>query len=498
MLRASRSVIFGGWWCLVSAFAAATACSAGGGGTGFSSGGSSASSGSGGSSASGGSGGTLAGGTGGSLAGGSGGSIALDGGGASGGSGGLSDGGECAATTTKGEQVPVDLMIMLDKSGSMLNETANGTTKWDAVKGALTSFLNTAGAGIGVGIQYFPLDNKNIPNSCTANSQCTGSGNACLLKTCSAGTSVTACVNNADCVLQGLGQCVPLGKCAVSVDYYCAATAGALCSANPGDTCVALTTSTCLSDTSCVLGDYQVADVEIGALPGNAALLIASLEAQEPNQLTPTGPALQGAIDHAKSYGASHADHKLAVVLVTDGFPTECNPQDIGQIAALASSAASGSPAVPTFVIGVFTPAEKAQAQQNFNQIAQGGGTAPAFVIDTNQNVTQAFLDALKAIQGQALTCEFQIPLPAPGETLDFGKVNVEFTSGGSGTKLYYVGDASQCNPQTGGWYYDVDPQTGGTPTKILVCPGTCDVFKVTTGGQVDIKLGCATEVPPA
>ncbi len=60
---------------------------------------------------------------------------------------------------------------------------------------------------------------------------------------------------------------------------------------------------------------------------------------------------------------------------------------------------------------------------------------------------------------------------------------------------IYYVVDAAGCDPMTGGWYYDVDPAMGGTPTKIIVCQETCDSFGL--GGQVDIQLGCTTETPP-
>jgi von Willebrand factor type A domain len=58
----------------------------------------------------------------------------------------------CASTSAKATPVPVDLFIMLDKSGSMQG------AKWDAAKAALTSFVQSpTTAGMSVGLGVFPL-----------------------------------------------------------------------------------------------------------------------------------------------------------------------------------------------------------------------------------------------------------------------------------------------------------------------------------------------------
>ena len=102
---------------------------------------------------------------------------------------------------------------------------------------------------------------------------------------------------------------------------------------------------------------------------------------------------------------------------------------------------------------------------------------------------------ALNEIRGSALACEYKVPQPEGGQTIDYAQVNVDHTpQGGSAGTVFYVGSEANCDPEQGGWYYDVDP-AGGTPTKILVCPSTCDVFK--TGGEVNIRVGCATVIAP-
>src|SRR5262245_12649934 len=62
--------------------------------------------------------------------------------GASGSAGATEDAG-CGQQDYQGEQVPLDIYIMFDRSASMTCTTATGT-RWDAVKAALSSFVQNA------------------------------------------------------------------------------------------------------------------------------------------------------------------------------------------------------------------------------------------------------------------------------------------------------------------------------------------------------------------
>jgi hypothetical protein len=187
----------------------------------------------------------------------------------------------------------------------------------------------------------------------------------------------------------------------------------------------------------------------------------------------------------------------VAVVLATDGFPTECSPQDIPGVAALAQTAFAGTPSISTFVIGVFTAAEQMDATTNLNAIASAGGTKSAFVINTSQNVTQGFVAALNSIRSMGLACQYEVPVPpADGGVPDYFAVNVEFTSGSKQTvTIGNVHDKASCSPTQGGWYYDVDPQTGATPQTINICPTSCSQLQGDPAGAVNILLGCNTEI---
>jgi hypothetical protein len=64
----------------------------------------------------------------------------------------------CAGTSSTATEIPLDLFIMQDQSGSMKEATSTGVSKWDAVKAAFKAFMDDpSNAGIGVGIQYFGL-----------------------------------------------------------------------------------------------------------------------------------------------------------------------------------------------------------------------------------------------------------------------------------------------------------------------------------------------------
>ncbi|HSQ64583.1 MAG TPA: VWA domain-containing protein [Polyangiaceae bacterium] len=407
----------------------------------------------------------------------------------------------CATDTQKGQVLPLDLYIMQDTSGSMWTQIAQNVSKYAAVKSALTAFVNDPGsAGMGVGLQFFPVNKSGEPASCTASTQCSGgSTDFCLKSICLSPSpkfnSVIPCNVKADCP-SGM-SCVAIGECTNDPNTLCLPNTA--CGTDPngfalGQCSAALSTSTCTQADSCTASDYATPAVPIATLPNAATAFAAALAAKSPNGNTPTSAALQGAIDQAKSYAVANPTHTVVAVFVTDGLPTECDTS-ITNIAAIAQAGLSGTPSIETFVIGVFATNEQATAKPNLDAIAQAGGTTQAFIVTANSTAEQAFLAAMNQIRTQALPCEFFLPKP-DGGTPDYNKLNVVFTAGNQNvTVIPYVGSLANCNPQTGGWYYDVDPNQG-TPTKALLCPATCAVVHADVLGRIDIVQGCQTVVP--
>ncbi len=400
----------------------------------------------------------------------------------------------CAADTEQAKELPLDLYLMLDTSGSMDDLVAAQKSKWTSVVSAMTAFLNDpASAGIGVGLQYFPLTQAGVPASCTASSQC-GAAAPCFLHACNvASTTVYPCDTSADC--PGRATCETIGLCHNDHNVICQPN-GTPCGPDGNGfdlgPCDSITSSTCLQGDSCTPQDYATPAVPIALLPGAASALTASLAARQPTGNTPTAAALQGAINEAKAFSIANPAHSVVAVLATDGIPDECNPNDIPSIAQLAAQGLSGSPSIKTFTIGVFAPGDVPSGTSALNQIASSGGTKQAFVINTmSQDVEQQFVAALSAIRGASLPCQYEVPVPESG-LVDYGRVNVQYTSGaGVATGLPYVTTAAGCGTG-GGWYYDTNPAQG-TPSAILVCPSTCSTVQADSKGRVDVVVGCQT-----
>lgn len=406
--------------------------------------------------------------------------------------GGLS--GACVGEVTTGEPVPLDMFIMLDLSGSMLDSTASGQQKWEAVRSAVVAFLeDDRSAGLGVGIQYFPLQKPGTPETCSNDAQCGDSG-PCLTQICWGEDAIIPCETNDDCGgLLSDGECVTFGECENDRTWVCRPIGGT-CGVDQGvdlGDCIA-PQSECLNATLCDVDAYATPAVPIATLPGAAAALVASINGQDPTGRTPTGPALAGAVTHARDWAAQNPTHAVVVVMATDGLPTECTPLTIPNVAGIAAEGAALDPSIRTFVIGVFGP-EDADAPGNLDAIAEAGDTDSAYIVDTGGDVSQQFYDALDEIRSTGLSCEFRIPEPQTGDKLDYGYVNVEFTdSSGTTTRLLKVSDESACDPSMGGWYYDDE----AAPSRIVVCPSSCTTLETSAGGSVQIQLGCITEVP--
>jgi hypothetical protein len=90
-------------------------------------------------------------------------------------------------------------------------------------------------------------------------------------------------------------------------------------------------------------------------------------------------------------------------------------------------------------------------------------------------------------IEAAPLPCEYDIPKPPSGSTLDPNRVNIEVVTPSSQPRtLPRATGQGDCGSEIA-WYYD-DPKT---PSRISMCPSACDA--ISGGGSVQIKLGCET-----
>ncbi|HXU81137.1 MAG TPA: hypothetical protein VN914_07055 [Polyangia bacterium] len=400
-------------------------------------------------------------------------------------------GGACAQSKVGAQQVQVDLLMVLDDSSSM-NLAAGARSKWATVQSALVAFvMDPASSGLGVGLSFFP--NRPPTKVCTGDADC--GVNDCLESDYCLGGQELASYS---CFPRGLpdrcplgGTCTPGGLCAIS--KQACQHLDAPCSGTPNDVCQRQTrVCTTGGADSCELTDYQQPSVPIAALPGNQAILVGVINGREPEGGTPTGVALRGAYQHVREHLAANPGRRVAVILATDGVPSSCMPKDAPGIAADIRMAQMGTPSILTYVIGVFAADDTTKGRPTVEMFATAGGTGAPYVLDANANLGARLNEALAAIRGQTLPCEFSIP--SGTGTIDFGKVNVTLQAAGAEQTIPYVESASRCDPMRGGWYYDVPPATG-KPTRILVCAASCSRFKGAPDAKVNLVFGCATEV---
>ena len=291
---------------------------------------------------------------------------------------------KCAQSTAQAQLVPVNLVFMVDRSGSM-----SENSKWPTiVQGLDTFFADPKSSGMSASIAFFKVDSN---------------------------------------------ECSPAA--------------------------------------------YATPSVSMTALP--AASFKSTIAGYSPNGGTPTLPALEGAIQYAKTVAQSKVGEKVAVVLATDGIPNDCN-SNVQNVTAAAAGAAS---TIPTYVIGV------GDQLQSLDTIAAGGGTSKAFVVAVGDPAKTAtdFQNALNVIRGKTLSCEFKLPTPPAGKTLDINNVNVVYTPGNAaGGTLTYNKDCTG----GAGWHYD----DANAPAKIILCQGTCGTVQADQAGKIDIVTGCATK----
>ena len=308
---------------------------------------------------------------------------------------GNSDGGlsGCATDEYTGQIVPLDMYLLLDKSGSMGSSASDGgPAKWPTVTGAIKDFMKLPGTdGIGMALGFFPIKpQQSPPTQCGKPEDCYPYGDECFF-----------------------GQCAgvdPFGQ-----------------------------------QESCVGKDYSYPAVPMAALPGVAQSIEQAIDSTDPDGMTPMAPALWGGMTYASWWADQHPDHVTIVVLATDGYPTDCADNEIENVVSIAEGGLQ-SKGIRTFVIGI-------GQLDDLNAIAKAGGTDKAILVGQGGDPGGEFLAALDQIRG-SVGCIYKLPVPESG-TPDPDLLNVAYTPDGSDQEIYpRVDGESDCGGDKG-WYYD-------------------------------------------
>ncbi|MET0283941.1 MAG: vWA domain-containing protein [Polyangiales bacterium] len=255
----------------------------------------------------------------------------------------------------------------------------------------------------------------------------------------------------------------------------------------------------------CGGGGYSTPAVAMGRLPGRAAGIASSLDAQSANGFgTPVEGALRGVTAYCKTFQAANPSEKCVAVLVTDGKPQISCDDNEDRIVAIAKSAWDQS-GVRTFAVGLqgadFGLLDKIAKAGNaadcdtnsarYSCDVSGGADklsdALAKIRDSVKTVT-THTELVTKTTERPLECQWQMPAPAAGQTLDKDRVNVTLSGATQSLPLGRVPGADKC--ADGAWYYD----NNEAPTQIIACPSACDAIKAGTYTDVKILLGCESK----
>jgi hypothetical protein len=111
------------------------------------------------------------------------------------------------------------------------------------------------------------------------------------------------------------------------------------------------------------------------------------------------------------------------------------------------------------------------------------------------QDFAPVFDELAKSVIGaSSIDCEWAIPEAPQGQTFEIGRVNVQYTASGAGAPqtIFHVPSLNECAAQ-GGWFYN----DNANPTRLIVCPSTCNLFKDDANAKLDVLFGCETQSGP-
>jgi hypothetical protein len=151
--------------------------------------------------------------------------------------------------------------------------------------------------------------------------------------------------------------------------------------------------------------------------------------------------------------------------------------------------------AIPVFgCIGVFGTGAAFGAVYD-KLVTQTGGAKGEICLGDWTQVFNAITTAV--VVNSKVACEYDVPAPDPGQTLDPNKVNVDYLPGGQppASPIFRVNDLAGCSSgaNQGGWYFDDNLN----PKKIHLCPQTCAAVQSDPSAKIDVKFGCESVYKP-
>lgn len=247
---------------------------------------------------------------------------------------------------------------------------------------------------------------------------------------------------------------------------------------------------------NCDENQYATPVVPLGLLGenGHGQAIVDAMNKLSPAGLTPTVPALTGAFRYAMKAKQDDPTREKVVVLISDGFPTQCTLKSPSDVVNVIQEAATAPTPIRTFIIGIGSPSQMTSAKFNLQNYARAGNTGrPPFVLDEAAGadaVRDQLITTLLNISNSPLACEYEVEPPSSDWVVDPEQVMFTYKPNvGVLQEIPKLASSATCaKSPNGGWYFD-NPTN---PTKITVCPCTCANFGA---GSASVVYGCKPNI---
>jgi hypothetical protein len=222
--------------------------------------------------------------------------------------------------------------------------------------------------------------------------------------------------------------------------------------------------------------DYTSPELGVSLLPDAASALQQAFAAHAPtNDVSAITPALTGAIEFMKTWGAAHPERQPVVVLLATFAEIACTTWDA--LYAVADAGYLSTPSVPTEVISLLADSSRSLA------VASPSGRSP-YIIDSQTDVQAAVRAALLDLSNPAKRCRLDYPVFEPPFPFTDTQVSLLYTPNATGipVELPRVASADACGSEPG-WYLEEQ-----LPKTLIACPSSCETF---TGGRLSARVDC-------
>ncbi len=376
----------------------------------------------------------------------------------SGGSGGVSTAppdvdAACAADSTPAQLTRVNILFLLDKSGSMGNDVGpNAAQRWNPVVTTLDSFFSDQkSVGIYASLSFLPADGDIY--------------SACAVASYSSGTSS---IKVPLTLLDATGRQTFLSR---------------LCDPSLPQTPPCIVPAGGTPTLSALQGTIQYAAKVAQLNPGSKTVIV-FLTDGEPG----FGYSYNGAVQLL--YSCADLPPKGCTATCggcVDGVGCTSGDAEVAKVSAVIGTAAAvigTAPANPIYLFGVGDLTASTMDQW----ASASGNAAVALQGLSGAQAASTLKAALEAIRTSSISCNLDIPVPKGGGSADINQVNVSYING-AGNRVPVGKDVGCTHTQQYGWQYD-NPTS---PTKIQLCTSTCTMAQQDPNGKIQVLLGCPT-----